>query len=214
MARINQVVLMGTVTNNEFEPRLIEENGERNMVLNLKLQYWNNSDKRYYNLPIAVWGSDMVKQCIAHLKKGHLIYVYGELRYKFIRDPNTSEIKRIYTTVKAASLEFFTKKAGDETFFHQINEVRLAGNLVEDPVETEDGFILAVDRLYPTKDIKTPNHKLTDYITICCDDKNKIRGNLRKGSMAIIDGELMTKKRVEGVVQPRVVVRVKEMVGR
>lgn len=212
MARLNQVTLMGKVVSEEIEPKIIEKtktNGEEaSVLLNFKIQCWDQEDGRYYTLPVAVWGLDMVDQCEKHIKYGDVICVIGELRYKFIKD-GKGKNQKIYTAVKAESVEFISKKVKNEPFYHPINQIRLIGNLVHDPIQSDEGFVIAVDRLAPSKEKSEP-----DYVTLVLKDKSLIRGELKKGSMAIIDGKVMTVRKKEGVVHPRIVVGVKEMVGR
>ena len=190
MARLNQVTLMGRVVSEEIEPKIIEKektNGEEaSVLLNFKIQCWDEEDSRHYTLPVAVWGLDMVDQCEKFLKYGDVICVVGELRYKFIKDRNGKN-KKIYTAIKAENIEFISKKVKNEPFYYPINQIRLIGNLVHDPIESEDGFVIAVDRLAPAKDKNEP-----DYVTLIVKDKNAIKGNLKKGSMAIIDCKIIT----------------------
>jgi single-stranded DNA-binding protein len=275
MARLNMVNLIGTVVNDQLDPRTIgseKTDGENKMeVLNFLIRTFDEEYQRYFTLPVAVWGEDLVGDCLEFIKKGDLVYVQGELRYKFIYNKQKKMHEKIYTTVKAATVEFISKKLKDQPLNYSMNEVKLIGNLVEDPITEnsikeyprevsvieenrsyleaagldvqmlidkqvktvneeqakilesikgfslstpETGFVIAVDRLYPSKDLKIPNHKLTDYVTLVVNDKSKIKGDLKKGSVAIVDGKLMTRKRNEKIVEPRIVVDVKEMVGR
>jgi len=222
MARVNFVQLMGRNVSEEFQIRMIDEektDGKNpNLVLNFLLECYDEEEGKSYRLPVAVWGKDLVIQCQNHMKKNDLVYVQGELRYKFIYNKEKKQMEKVYTSVKATTVEFISKKMKDQDLNHTINEVKLIGNLVEDLVETEDGFVVAVDRLYPSKDLKVPNYKLTDYVTVLIKDKTQIKGNLKKGSVAIIDGKLMTRKVKDvsetGKVSPRVVVGAKQIVGR
>lgn len=212
MARINQVTLMGRVVSEELEPKIIEKektNGtDANVLLNFKIQCWDEEDHRHYTLPVAVWGLDMVEQCEKYLKNGDIISVAGEIRYKFIKGQG-NVTKKIYTAIKADKVEFISKKIKNEPFYHTMNEILLLGNLVQDPVESEEGFVVAVDRLAPSKEKVDP-----DYVTLVVKDKDIIKGNLKKGSMVVVKGKVMTVKKKEGVVHPRIVVGVQTMVGR
>lgn len=217
MARLNLVSLMGELVSDHLETRMIQKektDGKRNIpVLNFLIRCYDKEDQRPYTLPVAVWGKERIDQCLSHLKKGDLVYVQGELRYKHVRNEE-GKIERVYTTVKAESVEFLSKKLNDQKLDYSMNEVKLIGNLVHNPVVAEDGFVVAIDRLYPTKDVTVPNDKLTDYVTLYVSGEEKIVGNLKKGSVVIIDGKLMTRRRQEDQSVPRIVVGVNEIVGR
>lgn len=244
MARGNLVTLLAEVVNINYDLKVVslaekgkaknnavekdlenKENEEKmtnTMVLNFLVKCFDEDDQRYYTLPVAVWGKKEVKQCQEFLNNGDLVYIQGELRYKFIYNKTNKKFERVYTTVKADTVEFLTKKLKNtkniesKKLEHYINDVKLIGNLVEDPTDTKKGFVVAVDRKYPTKDVKTPNHKLTDYVTLVLDGDAKVKGNLKKGSVVVVNGKLMT-RRIEELEQeatPRIVVGVKEIVGR
>lgn len=218
MARFNNAVLIGKVVNEVLEPKIIgkdQTDGKKpNAVLNFLIEYFDTDDKRTYKLPVAVWGVDEVMQCKNYLNKGDLVLVQGEVRYKFIKDPITKEIVKIYTTVKASTVEFLSKKLKNQALEYAVNEVKLIGNLVGDACDKEEGFVVAVDRLYPTKEATLANEDSTDFITLVVRDKKKIKGNLKKGSVVIVDGKLMTRRRHKELIMPTIVVDVKEMVGR
>lgn len=222
MARINVVQLMGRNVSKEFQIRMIAEGdseGQKaNLVLNFVLECYDEEERKKYRLPVSVWGKELVMQCQHHMKENDLVYVQGELRYKFVYNKEKREMEKVYTSVKATTVEFVSKKMKNQELDHSINEVKLIGNLVEDPIYTDEGFVIAVDRLYPSKDLKVPNYKLTDYVTVVVKDKSVIKGDLKKGSMAIIDGKLMTRKIHDipdnGKVNPRIVVGAKRIVGR
>lgn len=201
----------------EMEPKIVNKrftDGETaNVVLNFRMKTYDEETQRFITLPIAVWGEALVEQCLLHLKKNDLICVKGELRYKFIYNRLTKQTERIYTTVKATNIEFLSKKMKSQNLHYYVNKIRLVGNLVEEPIKTENGFTLAVDRTYPTKDISAPNSELTDFVTLVIDEKSVLRGSLTKGSPVIIDGKLMTRKKRMDMIEPRIVVSVKEMVG-
>lgn len=232
MARFNSATLLGRVYNKAAKPVGKDKTDgiEGSFVLNFQLECYCEEDKRSYRIPIAVWGEREVTQCLEYLNEGDLALVQGEIRYKFIRVDETDaegnilynsrtnrplqKVERVYTAVKATTVEFLSKKMKkEEMFYHSINEIRLIGNLVDDPKKGEEGFVIAVDRLYPTKQTKSPNHRLTDYVTLLVSDTSEIKGQLKKGSVAIIDGKLMTRKRGNMAI-PTVVVDVKRMVGR
>lgn len=217
MATLNLVSLTGNVVSRELESRLINKDktdGKKSIpVLNFLIRCYDKEDGRHYTLPVAVWGKELVDQCMTHLKYGDLVYVGGVLRYKHVKDEN-GKIKEVYTSVKASTVEFISKKLKNEKLDYSMNEVKLIGNLVHNPVVGERGFVVAVDRLYPTKNITVSNDKLTDYVTLFVSDESKIKGNLKKGSVVIIDGKLMTRKKQEDKSIPRIVVGVNEIVGR
>lgn len=218
MARLNSVSLIGTVVNENLDPRTVDSektDGKQSMaVLNFLVRCFDETLGRYNTLPVAVWGEREILDCMNHLNKGDMVYVQGELRYKFIYNTETKKHERIYTTVKASTVEFISKKLKGESLAYSMNEVKLIGNLVQDPTETEDGFVIAVDRLYPSKEVKVPNYKLTDYVTLVMKDKKQVMGNLKKGSVAIVSGKLMSRKLDEDVVKPRIVVEVDRIVGK
>jgi single-stranded DNA-binding protein len=220
MARANLVVLTGIVASEEMDSRMIDASktdGTTDIpVLNFLVKCFDQVDKRFYTLPVAAWGTDLVSDCMNYMKKGDLVYIEGELRYKHIKNPITRETEKIYTTVKARTVEFISKKLKDEALELQShdNTVRLIGNLVHDPNDDAEGFVLAVDRLYPPKDMKISNDKLTDYVTLVVRDKELFNTNLKKGSAVIVSGKLLTKKRDENAAKPRVVVDVCKIVGR
>ena len=233
MARFNSVTLLGRVYNMVAKPvgKDKTDGVEGSFVLNFLLECYSEEDKRSYRIPVAVWGEREVTQCLEHLNEGDLALVQGEVRYKFIRvdekdelgnvrlHPKTKrpiqKVERVYTAVKASTVEFLSKKMKkEELFYHSINEIRLIGNLVDEPKKGEEGFVIAVDRLYPTKQTKSPNHQLTDYVTLLVSEESVIRGNLKKGSVAIIDGKLMTRRMQGNMATPTIVVDVKRMVGR
>jgi len=222
MARINEVSLIGTVVNTELDPKTVspeKTDGQNNMeVLNFLVRCYNEYTGRVDTLPVAVWGENLVRECLMFMKKDDLVYINGELRYKTIWNHELKRPERIYTTVKASTVEFLSKKLKDQKLYDDkfgVNDVKLAGNLVEDPRWDGEGFILAVDRLHPSKDLKVPNHKLTDYVTIVVKDESCIRGPLKKGSVAIVEGSLMSRKRDdERIGFPRIVVDAKKIVGR
>ncbi|QST02993.1 single-stranded DNA-binding protein (plasmid) [Pontibacillus sp. ALD_SL1] len=228
MARFNSATLLGKVVNEKLEPKIIGKHQtdgiKPNAVLNFLIEYFDEEDKRTYRLPVAVWGVDEVEQCEEHMKKGDLVLVQGEVRYKHIplrdeygkiqRDENDEIImEKIFTTLKTNTIEFVSKKLKNEALQYGINDVKLIGNLVSEPTDSEEGFVVAVDRLYPTKEVK-PNENLADFITLVATDKAKIQGGLKKGSTVIVDGKMMTRKRRKDIVTPNIVIGIKEMVGR
>jgi len=217
MARLNDVVLIGKKVDGEMEPKIVSKrftDGETaNVVLNFLMKTYDEEAQRFITLPIAVWGEGLVEQCLLHLKQNDLICVKGELRYKFIYNRDTKQTERIFTTVKANNVEFLSKKMKTQNLHYYVNKVRLVGNLVDEPIQTEDGFVLAVDRTYPTKEASAPNSELTDFVTLILDEKSVLRGSLTKGSPVIIDGKLMTRKKRMDIIEPRIVVSVQEMVG-
>lgn len=221
MARLNLIKLIGTVEyEGELDPREIsadKTDGKNKMeVLNFFVKCFDEEDKRFYTLPVAVWGEKQVEECLRFMKKGDLVYVQGELRYKYIQNKETKEIDRVYTTVKASTIEFISKKLKDEKLQFSMNDVTLIGNLVNDAKigDESESFVMAVDRLYPSKDLKVPNHKLTDYVHLVIRDSEKLKNELSKGSTVIVNGKLMTRKKTEKYGIPRVVVDVKDIVGR
>lgn len=217
MARLNSVDLIGTIVNKEFKPNFImaeKTDGKTNMpVLNFLLRCFDEEKGRHFTYPIAVWGEEMIMDCMDHLKQGDMVYVQGELRYKFHYNKESHKREKTFTTVKAATVEFLSKKLKDVPLDYSMNEVKLIGNLVDEPVETEDGFVIAVDRLYPSKDLKVPNYKLTDYVTLVMTDKSIMKTKLHKSSVAIVEGKLMTRKKGDDESKPRVVVEVRNIVG-
>lgn len=226
MARVNSVTIIGTVVTDlqEVDPRTIHGlendvrdlgNDSKHQVLNFHVRCFDEEDQRPYTLPVAVWDENLTMQCLMHVNKDDLVYIQGELRYKFVYNKETRQREKIYTTVKATTVEFLSKKMKGKRIPYSKNEVQLIGNLVNDPNETEDGFVLAVDRLYPSKDMKVSNDKLTDYVTLVVRDKAAFKSKLKKGSVAIVSGKLMTRKKTEdNTVKPRIVVDVKEIAGR
>lgn len=224
MARVNLVNLIGTVVTDlqEVDPRTIDgfeneaEKSSKRYVLNFYVKCYDEDDKRPYTLPVAIWDESLITQCLMHVNKGDLIYIQGELRYKFINNPQTRKREKIYTTVKAATVEFISKKMKGKSIPYSENNVHLIGNLVNDPTESEDGFVIAVDRLYPTNSVDDiSNDKLTDYVTLVVRDKAAFKSKLKKGSVAIVSGKLMTRKKSEdNIIKPRIVVDVKTIAGR
>lgn len=217
MARLNDVMLIGKKVDDGMEPKIVgksQTDGENaNIVLNFLMKTYDEKIKRFVTLPVAVWGEEMVEQCITHLQKDDLICVKGELRYKFIYNHKSKQMERIYTTVKASTVEFLSKKMKTQELHYYVNKVSLVGNLVDEPVQTENGFVVAVDRLYPTKDVTAPNSELTDFVTLVIDDDSVLKGNLKKGSPVIIDGKLMTRRKRMDIIEPRIVVSVDKIVG-
>lgn len=217
MARLNDVLLIGKTLSEELEAKFVRKeqtDGEAgNVVLNFLMKTYDEESGRFITLPVAVWGEELVDQCLTYLKKDDLICVRGEIRYKFIYNHESKSTERIYTTVKASNVEFLSKKMKTKELHYYKNEVRLLGNLVDEPIETEDGFVVAIDRLYPTKEVTTHNANLTDYVTLVLDKNSVLRGNLAKGSSVIIEGRLMTRKKRMDIIEPRIVVTVNEMVG-
>lgn len=230
MARFNSVTLLGRVV--KMEPKMVgkdkTDGKNRAVVMNFQIQCFDKDDNRYYRLPVAYWGIDEVDQCEDHMNVGDLVLVQGELRYKFIKskvkDEKTGKtiekVDRIYTTVKASTVEFLSKKLKntkhikDDKLNHSINEVKLIGNLVEHPTHSDKGFVVAIDRLYPTKEVKGDNNEKTDFVTLIVDEKEKMSKKLKKGSVVIVDGKLMTRKKIKDKVIPTIVVDVKNIVGR
>jgi single-stranded DNA-binding protein len=222
--KFNQVQLLGRVVDEELEPRIIgkeKTDGERPAaVLNFRVEYFDKEDDCFYRLPIAVWGTKDVNDCLEHLEKGSLVFVQGELRYKYIFEKNEvgeRKLIKVYTNVKASRIEFMGEKIKSPIFKKSINEVRLFGNLRDDPVETEEGFVVAVDRMLPSKEnIRSADYS-TDYVHLVIKNKELIQRDdfkeLKKGSAVIIDGKLMTRKINEEIVRPTIVVSVKDIVG-
>lgn len=229
MGRLNKIEVMGkikkikkpTVLGKE-EMRSSNNDEQSEIVLNLIVQCYDEETKKYYNLPVAVWGEKAIQLTREFAKNrlsvGDLIYVNGELRYSYIYNKDEKgkvmldSPKLIYITIKANTVEFVSREMKKTTLNTSINEVRLFGNLVEDPVETEEGFVVAVDRLY-SKEMKLPNYKTTDYITLVMDKKEKMKGNLKKGDFVIVDGKLLTRKQEGEQVRPTIVVGVNKIVG-
>lgn len=232
MARVNFVQLIGKVkfplvkdektgeiTENKeraLKIRIIDTGNEQdNYVLNLILRYFDQEENKFHNIPVTVWGRELSQQCFKHLKEDDFIYVQGELRYKYHFNKETRKREKVFTNVKASTIEFLSKKIKDQPLDYYMNEVKLVGNVVEMPTKETDGFVVAVDRLHPSKDLEVPNYKLTDYVHVMMKDKNKMKGKIQKGSTVIIDGSLMTNKMTnDGTFSPRIVVGAKEIVGR
>jgi single-stranded DNA-binding protein len=222
MARINEVSLIGEVLNSELVPTIVtadKTDGQNHMeVLNFKIRCYNKDTRRYDIIPVAVWGEQKVRECMLYMKKGDVVYVFGELRYKSINwNHKLKTPERVIGTVKATTVEFLSKKLKDKHLSdptYSINSVRLSGNLASDPIEGDGGFIIAIDRLYPSKDLQVPNHKLTDYVTVIVPDLSCVIGPLKKGSMAIIEGSLMTRRmNDEAITFPSTVVDARLVVG-
>lgn len=217
MARLNDVFLIGNVVNAELEPKIVgkdKTDGEKaNVVLNFLMKTWDEELQRYINVTVAVWGEEMVEQCLTNLKKDDLVCVKGELRYKSIYNRKSEKTEKIYTNVKVSSIEFLTKKMKTQQLDCYENIVRLVGNLVDDPIKTEEGFLVAVDRLYPTKEVSAPNSELTDFVTLVLSEDSVLKGEITKGKSVYIDGKLMTRKKRLDIIEPRIVVKVKKMVG-
>lgn len=227
MARMNRTIIIGRVSEDKaLESRVINKektDGENSIpVLNLLLETRTKGKNgvRDVRIPVAVWGKKMVRQCSQFLKPGDLVLVEGEYRYKAVKDED-GKIVQNYQTVKASNIEFLSKKL-KESDTHKLNysknEIHLIGNLVHDPRISKDadyhGFVMAVDRLYPTKEVDgIENDKLTDYVTLVVQDKSKIKSNLKKGSVAIVSGELMTRRVLNRDTMPRIVVNVDEIIG-
>lgn len=227
MARVNSVTIIGTVVTDlqEVDPRtinglesevgMLEKDNKKRQVLNFYVRCFDEEDQRPYTLPVAVWDEELSKQCLMHVNKDDLIYIQGELRYKFIYNKDTRKREKIYTTIKASTIEFISKKMKGKRIPYSKNEVQLIGNLVNDPNETEEGFVIAVDRLHPAKEVEVKDDKRADYVTLVVRDKSVFKSKLKKGSVAIVSGKLMTRKKNEdNLVKPRIVVDVKEIAGR
>lgn len=218
MARLNDVLIVGKVINDELEPKLVsksESGGESNqVVLNFKMRMFDEEAQRFITLPVAVWGEELVEQCVLHLEKDDSILVKGELRFKYIVNKQTGKTERLYINVKTSNIEFLSKKMKTKDVPFYKNSVQLIGNLVNDAKQGDDGFVVAVDRLYPTKEATAPNSELTDFITVVANEKSVLNGALTQGSNVIIEGRLMTrKKRMDGILEPRIVVAVDNYIG-
>jgi len=218
MARLNDVMMAGKVISEELEPKLVSKNetgGESaQVVLNFKMRTYDKIAQRYITLPVAVWGEELVEQCITELEKGDSICVKGELRFKFIRNKQTGKTERIYINVKASCIEFLSKKMKTKDVPFYKNSVQLIGNLVSDVKQGDEGFVVAVDRLYPTRETTAPNSELTDFITVVANEGSVLNGALTQGSNVIIEGRLMTrKKRMDDLLEPRIVVAVDNYIG-
>lgn len=226
---MNDVYLLGQKLEGELEPKIVTRRNrfgevENDIVLNFLIQTFNEKLDRSYNLPIAIWGEQMVEQCLEHLKSNDFVSVKGEIRNKTHYNHEKQEIERIFTAVKTSNIEFLSKKFGtqDPDLFEDMyeNKVRLCGNLTDDIIETEEGYRIAqvaIDRLYPTKEViksKTPNSELTDFITVMLDSETKLKGEFKQGAVVYLRGSLVTRKRRFGIVEPRIVVKADKMVGK
>lgn len=230
MARLNQVELMGTVKNIKL---LVLGKDKTNMdeaqiVLNFVLRYYNQELERYINLPISVWEEKVRMQCVNHLKEGDVVFIKGEIRNKYVYDTDTEgsenkkekKLVKIYTSVKASEIEFISKKIHDtkieisaESFRQKgKNRVLLMGNVVSETIDGKEEIVVAVDRLNSIKNAKLSNHLTTDFITMLLDKETKITGKMQKGSVVMIEGELLTRKREEGKVIPTIVVGAKDII--
>lgn len=233
MARLNLVTLVGTVVEESLEVQgiLIDQASHglnQTDVSDLKVLNFSikcKTKNTYQTIPVAVWDTMLIQQCMRYLNKGEMVYVQGELRYKYVFNKETRQFDKIYTNVKAGTVEFISKKLKSKSHEHEsnlmptinyeLNEVKLIGNLVEDP-KLEESFVLAVDRLGFQKegDKRQKDYQFTDYVHLMVKDPAILRQKLTKSAMVIVDGSLMTQPKKEDQVTPRIVVDVKAIVGR
>lgn len=202
MARLNHVQLIGKIESKSEIRKIKADNEIEVPILNFVVSCEDLEDKRKYKIPIALWNEEAY-QMEQWIRTGDYVYINGEMRYKFIKNGN--KIEKIYTNVKANTIELITKQIKNPFHTpHYVNEVKLMGNIVNGD---KNNFIIAVDRLPK----ETP-----DFITITNEKGNAIKGNFKKGSFVILDGKIATRKK-ENVIKnlpysPTIIVTLKDAI--
>lgn len=221
MIRINKVILMGINTTDfvgrepvkEQNQNIQLQNGKTlsNFVLNFRLACYDAVDKRSYQLPVCVWDEELIDTCERKMKEGMLIYVEGSLRYKYLIDELTEKVIKIYTTVKAEKMEFIDIEGLPKHKVPCTNSIRLIGKLADTTKLSESGdenlFSVQVERNIP-KQVLSDVDEGHDMIPLLVKDKKAFTGSMKKGSLVVVDGRIMTRKKTENMSDPRIVVNV------
>lgn len=221
MERINKVILMGINMTEDVGREPVKQhkqniqlqNGKSlsNFVLNFRLACYDTTDKRTYQLPVCVWDEELIETCERKMKEGMLVHVEGSLRYRYVVDELTDEVILIFTTIKAEKMEFFDVKGMPKYKVPTSNFIRLVGKLTESTKLSEEGeekiFNLQVERNIP-KQILSSVEEGHDDIPLIVRSKKAFAGSMKKGSLVLVDGKIITRKKTEDFSNPRIVVDV------